>query len=51
VNTGPTAGRKVDFNAMKAKGYAALGWDAETGKPLQSTLQELGLKELVGHLP
>jgi aldehyde:ferredoxin oxidoreductase len=46
--TGPVAGRKVDFNAMKANGYAALGWDAETGKPLDSTLQELGLKELVG---
>jgi len=49
--TGQTKGRKVDFEAMKAKGYAALGWDAKTGKPLESTLQELGLKELVGHLP
>jgi aldehyde:ferredoxin oxidoreductase len=41
----------VDFKAMKEKGYAALGWDATTGKPLESTLQELGLKELVGQLP
>jgi aldehyde:ferredoxin oxidoreductase len=49
--TGPTKGRKVDFKAMKAKGYAALGCDAKTGKPLESTLQELGLKELAGHLP
>ena len=49
--TGPTAGKKVDFKAMKEKGYAALGWDATTGKPLESTLQELGLKELVGQLP
>jgi len=35
---------------MKANGYAALGWDAKTGKPLESTLQKLGLKELVGQL-
>jgi len=25
----------------------ALDWDAKTGKPLESTLQKLGLKELV----
>jgi aldehyde:ferredoxin oxidoreductase len=50
-DAGPVAGRKVDFDAMKANGYVALGWDAETGKPLESTLQELGLKELVGQLP
>ncbi|MCK4791657.1 MAG: hypothetical protein KAV87_48445, partial [Desulfobacteraceae bacterium] len=49
--TGPIRGRKIDFKAMKRLGYAALGWNAETGKPLESTLQELGLKELVGQLP
>ena len=50
--TGPNAGEKVlDFKAVKEKGYAALGWDAKTGKPLDSTLEELGLKELVGQLP
>ena len=49
--TGPPTGRKVDFKAMKAKGYAALGWDAKTGKPLESTLEELGIKDLVGQLP
>jgi aldehyde:ferredoxin oxidoreductase len=48
--TGPIAGRKIDFNAMKERGYEALGWDAKTGKPLESTLLELGLKELVGRL-
>ena len=46
TSTGPTAGKKVDFKAMKEKGYEALGWDAATGKPLESTLEELGLKEL-----
>ena len=50
-STGPNAGVKLDFRAMKEKGYAALGWDTETGKPLESTLEELGLKELVGQLP
>jgi aldehyde:ferredoxin oxidoreductase len=49
-DAGPYEGRKVDFDAMKAKGYEALGWDAKTGKPLESTLRELGLKELVGQL-
>jgi len=47
-DAGPNKGREVDFKAMKEKGYAALGWDSKTGKPLESTLQELGLKELVG---
>ena len=48
---GPTAGRRVDFKAMKERGYEALGWDAKTGKPLKSTLKELGLKELASELP
>ena len=51
ASSGPTAGRKVDFKTMKKKGYAALGWDAATGKPLESTLREVGLKDLVGELP
>jgi len=51
TTTSPTAGRKFDWKALKEEGYAALGWDATTGKPLDSTLQELGLKELVGRLP
>ena len=37
--------------AMKEQGYEALGWDHKTGKPLDSTLRELGLEELVGRLP
>jgi aldehyde:ferredoxin oxidoreductase len=49
-SSGPNAGVKVDFKAFKREGYKALGWDSETGKPLDSTLEELGLKELVGRL-
>jgi aldehyde:ferredoxin oxidoreductase len=45
---GPFAGRGIDADAMKKMGYASLGWDSNTGKPLDSTLVELGLKELVG---
>ena len=47
-NQGPFAGRGIDADAMKKMGYASLGWDSNTGKPLDSTLVELGLKELVG---
>jgi len=49
--TGPFAGRKVDFATAQKNYYKAMGWDPETGKPLESTLQELGIKELVGQLP
>ncbi|UCB47184.1 MAG: aldehyde ferredoxin oxidoreductase family protein [Spirochaetota bacterium] len=49
-SSGPNAGVKVDFEGIKREGYKALGWDSETGKPLDSTLDELGLKELVGSL-
>jgi aldehyde:ferredoxin oxidoreductase len=44
---GPAKGTTLDFKAMKEKGYQALGWDPKTGKPLDSSLEELGLKELV----
>jgi aldehyde:ferredoxin oxidoreductase len=50
-DSGPKKGKKVDLKTMKEKGYQALGWDPKTGKPLASTLEKLGLKELVGKLP
>jgi aldehyde:ferredoxin oxidoreductase len=49
-STGPTEGIKVDYKMMKENGYAALGWEASTGRPLDSTLEQLGIKELVGKL-
>jgi len=49
--TGPNEGISLDFRAMKEKGYRALGWDPKTGRPLEATLDKLGLKELVGELP
>ena len=48
---GPFAGKRVDFDTTVRNYYKAMGWDPETAKPLESTLQELGLKELVGQLP
>jgi len=45
---GPFAGKGIDAKAMKEKGYEALGWDPKTGKPLESTLEETGLEELLG---
>lgn len=44
---GPFAGRKVDFNALRAAYYKAMGWDVNTGRPLDKTLKELGLGDLV----
>ena len=49
--SGPIAGRKIDFKEMKRLGYEALGWDGKTSRPLDSTIEELGLKDLVGELP
>jgi aldehyde:ferredoxin oxidoreductase len=50
-NKGPFAGRGIDADTMKEMGYAALGWDPKTGRPLEDTLDILGLKELIGKLP
>jgi aldehyde:ferredoxin oxidoreductase len=47
-NEGPNKDKPVTVAEMKARGYELLGWDPKTGKPLDSTLKELGLKELVG---
>jgi aldehyde:ferredoxin oxidoreductase len=47
---GPMKGKKLQFDRMKLKGYEAMGWDPKTGKPLASTIDELGLRELVGDL-
>lgn len=48
--SGPMKGKKLQFNRMKVKGYEAMGWDPKTGKPLALTLDELGIRELVGDL-
>ena len=47
-NEGPNKDKPVTVVGMKARGYEVLGWDPKTGKPLDATLEKLGLKELVG---
>jgi len=46
---GPLAGRGIDFIKLRAGYYKAMGWDPITGKPLVTTLRELGLKELISY--
>lgn len=44
---GPNAGRVVPMDEILDEGYQAMGWDKGTGIPLQETLKELGLTEMV----
>ncbi len=44
---GPTAGRLLDFEAMRSGYYKAMGWDMKSGAPSQQCLNELGLESLV----
>jgi aldehyde:ferredoxin oxidoreductase len=48
VKTG--APPKINFHALRAGFFAAMGWDIKTGMPSQRTLAELGLKELTRDL-
>ncbi len=45
VSTG--APPKIDFQALKAGFFSAMGWDIKTGMPFKETLDDLGLAELV----
>lgn len=45
---GSRAESSIDTNDLKRSYYEAMGWDAETGRPSDKNLQELGLVELVG---
>jgi aldehyde:ferredoxin oxidoreductase len=47
---GPLEGRTHDFDALKSSFYEAMGWESRgdaAGRPLKSTLQELGLHDIV----
>ncbi len=43
LDDGGTEGAVPDVETLLAGAYAEYGWDPETGKPLQETLEELGL--------
>ena len=44
---GNFAGKQIDFDTEKHIFYREMGWDTKTGWPLETTLHELGLIELV----
>jgi len=46
---GPFAGIRFDFEKLRTLYYQAMGWNGETGSSA-ACLQDLGLKELIGHL-
>jgi aldehyde:ferredoxin oxidoreductase len=46
ATTGPVKGITVDFNILRKQYYEAAGWDPETGHPIESRLEELGLRDL-----
>ena len=40
---GPHKGKHIDIYAMRSFTWQALGWDGETGRPLDETVEHLGL--------
>jgi aldehyde:ferredoxin oxidoreductase len=44
---GPYKDVPVDFDLLRRQYYEAIGWNPETGYPLKSRLEELGLQELI----
>jgi aldehyde:ferredoxin oxidoreductase len=49
---GPNKGKNImnGWDDMRRNYYSLMGWDAETGKPLPATLEQLGLGEVIGGL-
>jgi len=50
LDKGPLKGKSYDFDALKSSFYEAMGWQSQgtkAGYPLERTLRELGLEELV----
>ena len=48
ATVGPYKDVPVDFAILRQQYYKAMGWNLETGYPLESRLEELGLIELTG---
>lgn len=47
ATTGPYKGIPVDFDVLRKQYYKAMGWDPETGYPVESRLKELGIGDLI----
>ena len=43
---GPLAGITIDTDTLASEYHKAMGWDPETGQPIETTLERLGLKKL-----
>jgi len=50
LQTGPCAGAKIDYEALRKGYFEALGWDIASGKPFLETLNKLKLQALAGDL-
>jgi aldehyde:ferredoxin oxidoreductase len=48
LEVGVSAGKKIDFEAMKASYFKAMGWNLRSGRPSPVTWKELGLDDLGG---
>ncbi len=47
LKVGASAGQEIDFDAIKASYFAAMGWDLRSGRPYPTTWRELGLDEFL----
>ena len=45
---GPNKGRSFDLGKMMRDYWAEIGWDPESGVPTLETIEELGLKDIIG---
>ncbi|NOZ85239.1 MAG: aldehyde ferredoxin oxidoreductase family protein [Deltaproteobacteria bacterium] len=50
LDKGPVAGIVPEFQTLDKDYRKAMGWSPETGKPLDSTLKELGIDYLAGEI-
>ncbi len=50
LEDGPTAGKTVDADMLRAEYFEEMDWDIETGKPSRSKLEELGLDDVADDL-
>lgn len=47
LKEGPLTGRQIPIEDMMKLHWKNFGWDQETGRPLDNTVEELGLQEIV----
>jgi aldehyde:ferredoxin oxidoreductase len=50
LDDGPTAHQTIDADTLRAEYFQAMDWDPNTGKPIKSKLDELGLDDIASEL-